>query len=467
MDRDKTEPHVDSSLPGERAENWVEYHDMNAAKSTSAYGFVWDYTAEADGPFCTDVDGNVFLDFTSHVASNPLGYNNSRMREKLEEFGLTTPTKIAGHSFYTGSGDESTPEDASVPGPSHLMDRLTDLTADYGLDTVFLSNTGAEAVENAIKICYDHTEGAKHGITFQGAFHGRTLGALSLNRSKAVHRRDYPEIAGVHDYPYCDDRTCTPETCSCGFFSEKNDEGISNLRDALGPSGYTDPEDVAYIVIEPVQGESGYRFPSDAFAEEVQSVCDEHDILLVADEVQTGLGRTGKWWGSDHYAFEPDVITSAKALQVGATVSRREVFPNEKSRISSTWGAGDIVAAVQGVATIEIIEEENLLRNARERGEYLKKLLREEAEDIEAVTDVRGKGLMVAVELDTKERLKATVRKSLENGLLTLGCGVSTLRLLPPLDVTEREIEVGARILLESIERASEADDDTAPTDPT
>lgn len=466
MDRERAEPRVESPFPGERAERWVEYHDTNAATSTAAYGFVWDTTAEATGPFCTDADGNVLLDFTSHVASTPLGYNNPRLREKLKEFGFTSPTKIAGHSFYAcaGSGSDAAPQDAGIPGPSHLMDRLTDLTADYGLDTVFLSNTGAEAVENGIKICYDHTEGAKQGFTFQGAFHGRTLGALSLNRSKAAHRRHYPEIAGVLDFPYCDDRTCAPETCSCGFFPS-DDSGVSQLREALGPNGYTDPDDVAYIVVESVQGEGGYRFPSDAFADEVQAVCDEYDILLVADEVQTGLGRTGEWWGCDNYAFEPDVITSAKALQVGATVSRREVFPDEKSRISSTWGAGDLVAALQGATIIDVIEEENLLRNARERGEQLKKRVREE--DPDCVTDVRGKGLMVAVELDSKERLEATVRAALERGLLTLGCGVSTLRLLPPLDVREREIEVGARLLLDAVEQASEEGADCAPTDPT
>lgn len=441
MDRDTVEPEA-GPVPGEKARRWVEYHDRFAARSTAAYGFVWDLTADAVGPFCTDVDGNVFLDFTSHIAAAPLGYNSPTLKEKMDEFDLPSPTKIAGQSFYSSTGYP--PESPDIPGPAQLMERLTEISGD-GFDTVFLSNTGAEAVENSIKICYDHRGGASQAITFKGAFHGRTLGALSLNRSKAVHRRDYPEVSGVHDVPYCDDMDCTPETCDCGFFSG----GSSLLREALDPKeGYVDPDDLAYIIVEPVQGEGGYRFPSDAFAEEVAAVCEEHDVLLVADEIQTGLGRTGDWWASDGYAFEPDVIASAKALQVGATVSREEVFPDEKARISSTWGGGDVLSALQGSLIIDTIEDENLLENAVERGEQLKALLRDA--ELDAVTGIRGRGLMVAVDFPSKDVLDEAVRAALERGLLTLGCGRRTMRLLPPLDVTEREIELGARILAEA-----------------
>jgi 4-aminobutyrate aminotransferase len=445
MDRATVEPRVES-FPGERAERWVEYQTRFAAPSTAAYEFVWDLSEEATGPFCTDVDGNVLVDLTSHIAAAPLGYNNPAVEERLEAFDLPTPTKMAGQNFYASAGWP--PESPDVPAPAQLMDRLTDLTADYGLDTVFLSNSGAEAVENAIKICYDHREGARRAVTFRGAFHGRTLGALSLNRSKAVHRRGFPEISGVHDVPFCTDRTCTAATCECGFFPDGDTDSL--LREMLDPEeGFVDPDDLAYVIVEPVQGEGGYRFPSDAFAAEVQAVCDRHDLLLVADEIQTGLGRTGEWWGSDHYALEPDVIASAKALQVGATISRREVFPEEKARISSTWGGGDLLGALQAIATIDVIESEGLLANARERGEQLKSRLREA--DLDAVDDVRGKGLMVAVDLESKAFLEGTIRAALERGLLTLGCGRRTMRLIPPLDVTEREVELGAALLVEAI----------------
>jgi 4-aminobutyrate aminotransferase len=231
-------------------------------------------------------------------------------------------------------------------------------------------------------------------------------------------------------------------------------------------TGYVDPDDLAYLIVEPVQGEGGYRFPSDAFAAELDAVCREHDALLVADEVQTGLGRTGAWWGSDHYAFDPDVIASAKALQVGATVSRRDVFPEESARISSTWGGGDVVAALQGALTIDVVAEEDLLANARERGAQLEDRLRDA--DLDGVGNVRGKGLMVAVDFASKGALDRTIRCALRRGLLTLGCGRRSLRLLPPLDVTEREIDLGADLLIEAVEATETgggcAGDPTSPT---
>jgi 4-aminobutyrate aminotransferase len=367
--------------------------------------------------------------------------------DRLEAFDLVDPLKIAGQDFYAASGPRG---EAPLPAAADLMDRLTDASSHYGMDTVFLSNSGAAAVENALKICYDHTRG-KYAITFEGAFHGRTLGALSLNRSKEIYRRHFPEISTVHDAPFCADRNCDPTTCGCGFFSEDG----SVLGRMLDPDrGYVNPEEVAYLILEPIQGEGGYRFPSEAFAEEIQAVCDEHDVLLIADEIQTGLGRTGEWWGSDHYAFEPDVIASAKALQVGATVASRDVFPGEKARNSWTWGAGDVLAALQGAVTIDVIEEQNLLRNARERGEQLKDRLREA--DSDAVENVRGKGLMVAFDLPSKAFLDRTVRAALERGLLTLGCGRRSMRLIPPLDVTEREIDLGVGLLLEAIDEVAD-----------
>ncbi len=446
MDRDTATPHV-TEFPGERAREWVEYHQQSSAPSTYVYDFVWDHSAPATGPFCTDVDGNTLLDFTSHVAAAPLGYNNPLITEPLAEFDLLDPTKIAGQDFYVSDGD---PPGESTPGPADLMDRLTEITAHYEMDTVFLSNSGAEAVENAIKIAYDDADGAKYAITFEGAFHGRTLGALSLNRSKAVYRRDYPEISTVHDVPYCDDRTCSPDTCSCGFFAD----GVSRLREKLDPkTGHIDPEEVAYLIVEPIQGEGGYRFPSDSFTDEIAALTDEHDITLIADEIQSGLGRTGEMWGADNYALEPDVITSAKGLRVGATVARSDVFPDERGRISSTWGAGDVIGSLQGSLTIDAIREEGLMENAVARGRQFIETLRNA--DPEGVVDVRGLGLMLAVEFDTTERRDAVVERGVQHGLLTLACGDRVVRILPPLDVTEREIDLGCDLLTTAIDEAA------------
>ncbi|MDV7350754.1 aminotransferase class III-fold pyridoxal phosphate-dependent enzyme [Halorubrum distributum] len=446
MDRDTATPAV-ADLPGERAREWVDYHHESAAPSTYVYEFVWDRTAPAEGPFCTDVDGNVLMDFTSHVAAAPLGYNNPLIMDRLEEFDLVDPLKIAGQDFYAAGGP--TPDDG-IPGASGLMDRLTDLTSHYDMDTVFLSNSGAEAVENAIKIAYDESDGAKYAITFDGAFHGRTLGALSLNRSKAVYRRDFPEVSGVMEMPYCDDRTCSPETCSCGFFAD----GVSRLRKKLDPKrGNVHPDDVAYLIMEPIQGEGGYRFPSEAFTDEIAAITDEHDLTLIADEIQSGVGRTGEMWGSDHYAYDPDVIASAKGLRVGATVSRSDVFPEETGRLSSTWGAGDLIASAQGALTLDAIEEADLMDNAVVRGRQFKETIRDA--DLGPVEDVRGKGLLLAVEFDTKERRDAVVESAFERGLLTLACGHKVLRILPPLDVTEREIDLGCDLLAAAIEGAA------------
>jgi 4-aminobutyrate aminotransferase len=445
MNRETAEPSVET-FPGPKARERVAAYREHAATSTHVYGFVWDVVEPAEGPFCTDADGNILLDFTSHVGAAALGYNNPDLRARMAEFDLVDPLKIAGQDFYTTAGD---PAGVEFPGPAELMDRLVDVSP--GMNTVFLSNSGAEAVENAIKVCYDKT-GGRYGVTFHGAFHGRTLGALSLNRSKGVYRRDFPEVAGVHDVPYCDNRACDPATCSCGFFTE----GGSQLREMLHPErGYVDPDEVAYLIVEPVQGEGGYRIPSVAFLREVADVAAAHNILVVADEIQTGLGRSGDFWAAEATPLEPDVITAAKGLRVGATIAREGVFPDERARLSSTWGAGDLLSSLQGVVTIDVIREQGLMANAVARGNQA--LARLSVPDLPGVEDVRGRGLLLAVEFDAKPRRDAVVEAATKRGLLTLGCGHKTLRLLPPLDVTQREIALGCDLLVAAIHDTARA----------
>ncbi|MEM4781744.1 MAG: aminotransferase class III-fold pyridoxal phosphate-dependent enzyme, partial [Halalkalicoccus sp.] len=309
MDRHTTEPSV-RRLPGERTREWIDAHQRHAAPSEHAHEFAWDVSGDAEGPFCTDLDGNVFLDFTCHIGAAPLGYNNPLFLDRMAEFDLGDPTKIAGQDFYAGS--PGGPESPAIPGAPQLMERLIESASQYGMDTVFLSNSGAETIENAMKIAYANTPERKYGITFLGGFHGRTLGTLSMTRAGDVYTRAYPEIAGTRTVPFCEDRTCEASTCSCGFFAG----GRSQLERMLDPErGYLDPAEVAFILLEPVQGVGGYRFPSDAFMREVQRVSETHDIHLIVDEIQTGIGRTGAMWASDHYPIEPDVICSAKALR--------------------------------------------------------------------------------------------------------------------------------------------------------
>ncbi|NKE34830.1 aminotransferase class III-fold pyridoxal phosphate-dependent enzyme [Natronococcus sp. JC468] len=446
MDRDTAEPNVDA-FPGPNAQEWVEFHGENAAPSEYSHEFVWDVTREADGPFVTDVDGNVLLDFTCHIGAAPLGYNNEKVTDKLRAFDLVEPMKIAGQDMYFGAGP--TPEESAVPGSSHLMEKLVNVSSRYGMDTVFLSNSGAEAMENAMKITHDYRAPAKYGVAFAGSFHGRTFGTLSITKSKEVYTRHYPQIDGIETVPFCADRGCDADSCDCGFFAN----GGSQLRNSLSPEGgHINPDEIAFLTLEPIQGVGGYRFPSDAFMEEVAAVTDEYDIPLVVDEIQSGVGRTGEIWASDHYPIEPDVISAAKALRVGATISRSEIFPSEKNRLGSTFGGGDLLGSMMGALTLEAIDEYDLLENATDRGEQAKELLRDDSPD--HVVDVRGKGLMLAVEFDTPERRSAVVEESLRRGLLTLGCGKKTIRLLPPLDSSEREIELGIGIFSEAIEAA-------------
>ncbi|ELY98957.1 aminotransferase class III-fold pyridoxal phosphate-dependent enzyme [Natrialba aegyptia] len=452
MDRDTAKPDVDA-FPGSNARKWVEFHGKNAAPSEYSHEFVWDVTREADGPFVTDVDGNVLLDFTCHIGAAPLGYNNEKVTAKLREFDLVEPMKIAGQDMYFGAGP--TPEESAVPGSSHLMDKLTEVSSQYGMDTVFLSNSGAEVMENAMKITHDYRAPSKYGVAFDGSFHGRTFGTLSITKSKEVYTRHYPQLSGIETVPFCD---CTGEddgdcNCECGFFAGEE----SQLRTMLAPEGgRINPDEIAFLTLEPIQGVGGYRFPSEAFMREVADVTDKYDIPLVVDEIQSGIGRTGEIWASDHYPIEPDVIASAKALRVGATISRSEIFPAEKNRLGSTFGGGDLLGSMMGTFTLEAIQEHDLLANATRRGEQAKELLRDDSPA--SVEDVRGKGLMLAVEFDTADRRDAVVTASLERGLLTLGCGEKTIRLLPPLDSSEREIELGIGIFLDAIDAADAVD---------
>lgn len=417
-----------------------------AAPSTYVPQFVWDRKAPATGPFCTDVDGNVIMDFVNHVASSPLGYNNPDLLSLMKKL-YSLPDRYAGADFIAGHGKK--PRKSEIPTPSHLHHKLVEISKPFGFDCAFLSNTGAEAVENAIKICYAHRENYGYAVTASGAFHGRTLGALSLNQSKQEHKRWYPQIPKIITMPYPHKKNLRN-----WFVVGKDGKVRSFISDLFNPhTGMIDPDEVAYVIVEPVQGEGGYVVPDEQEFRHIFDVCRENSIPVICDEVQAGMGRTGKWWGCEHFDVKPDVVCSAKALQVGATISRRGMFPSEDGRISSTWGEGNAIASACGYRIIDIIQKKNLLHNAERQGDRMKKAMLAVQSKNRKIVDVRGIGLMLAFELDSVETRKKALRSCLKNGLLLAPCGHKTVRVLPPLDVTRREVDLFIKIFEKSMKK--------------
>jgi len=445
MKRATVVPKIKNNLPGPNAKRWIEFHLKNAARATYEKHFVWDREAPATGPFCTDPDGNVFLDFASHVSSNPLGYNHPALTGIAEKLAKINPDRYAGTDFIAAYGRN--PTTSKLPTPSHLHGKLIEITSQFGFNKVFLSNSGTEAVENAIKLAYQYRKNFGYGFTFDGAFHGRTLGSLSLNRSKNLHRSWYPQIPYIIALPY---DSCQGEDCGFGVKPHGKHAAINQMLDP--EKGLITPEEVAFIIIEPVQGEGGYNFPRPEFIRNVADTAHKYGIPLICDEIQSGMGRTGKWWACEHFGIKPDIITAGKALRVGATIGRAKLFPKEMYRLGSTWGEGNAIASAVGYATIEIIKRDHLLKNAEKMGNlFLSELRKLHRKYPALITDVRGLGLLDAVEFTTKPQRDNFIHHCIQKGLILLGCGYKVVRFLPPLDVTAREINMALTIIDEAL----------------
>ena len=443
MDRNAIVPNV-KKLLGPNAVKWVNYHQKYGAKSTYEFEFVQDRSKPAIGPFATDVDGNIFLDFVMHIGTLALGYNNPKIINLIKNFPIVDPDRYAGTDFIGGFGED--PDSCKIPTPSHLQQKLVEISKHFDFNKCFLINTGAEAVENAVKFCYDYKKNRGYGLTFDGAFHGRSLGSLSLNRSKTIQRKWFPVIPNIVQLPYC---SCE-DPCGCGWIVNTRKGKISSLRKLLDRDlGLIDSKETSFVILEPIQGEGGYNVPNYEFMKEVNEICQEHNIPIISDEIQAGLGRTGKWWAIEHFSVKPDLITSAKALRVGAVVGKEELFPKENSRISGTWSSGNALSSAVGYKTIEIIEQESLMENAEQKGKYFLKRLKELEEKYKLLSNARGLGLMLAIDFPTEKERDDVKMKSLEKGLLLLGCGYNSIRFLPPLDVTEREIDLAVGIIEE------------------
>ena len=426
--------------PGPRARAIIERDARTMSQNyRKDYPLVVDH---AKGPVVVDADGNRYLDFAAGIAVASTGHCHPDVVAAVQRQAARL-LHLCATDFYN--------EDVVT-----LAEGLARRAPGPGPWRVFFANSGAEVVEAAIKLARLRT-GRPKVVAFYGAFHGRTFGALSLTASKPVQRRGYapllPEVLHSH-YAYC--YRCPvnrhPDTCKV--------ECLDLLTETMF-STTTDPSEIAAVIVEPVQGEGGYVVPHPGFLPRLREVTRKHGILLIADEVQCGMGRTGRMFASEHFGLEPDMITLAKGiasgLPLGALVAKDDVMRWESGSHGSTFG-GNPVAVAAGLATLRLLEE-GLVANAERVGRVLMTALRDRLGGHAVVGDVRGLGLMVGVEIvrdrfrrepapELRERI---LEEAFKRGLLLLGCGRSTIRLAPPLVVDEEDAATAARILEEAV----------------
>lgn len=433
-------PDIKTTLPGPNAAALIGVDHNHVSPS---YTRIYPLVAEkGEGLWIHDPDGNTFLDFTSGIAVCATGHCHPRVVNAIKEQ-ANKLLHMSGTDFYYTS-------------QITLAEKLAQLAPGDGDNKVFFGNSGAEAVEAAFKLARWYTK-RELNIAFFGAFHGRTMGALSLTASKTIQKKHYnPLIPGITHIPYaycyrCPYNMSYPE---CGI------ECVRWVEDTLFRT--TMPaEEVAAIFVEPIQGEGGYIVPPPEFHREFHKLAKKYGILYVADEVQSGMGRTGKMFAMEHFGVVPDIMALAKGIAsgmpLGAMVARSDIMVWEAGSHASTFG-GNPISCRAALATIELLEAE-LMENAKIRGEYLMTRLRELQKSIECIGDVRGKGLMVGVELVkdrvTKERAtdwrNEVIQKAFQKGLLLLGCGENTIRFSPALTVTAEEIDTCLSIFGETL----------------
>ena len=402
-----------TKIPGPKAASIVEKFKKIAYDSTFTYPLV---IKTGKGCEIEDVDGTKFLDFTSNIGSCPLGYSHPEILEVIKDYSSIEKGvhKIAGQDFYC---------------EEHLDIASKLLSISKKSSKVFFINSGAEAVENAIKIAYKKM-GPLPGVSCNSDFHGRTLGALSFTMSKDVQKTNFPEL------PVKRIKFCTVDT----------DLQINQMEDLL--KEYR----IAFIITEIIQGEGGLNVASKLFIQNIRKLADEYNVPLIFDEVQSGMGRTGKWWAYQHYGVEPDIMTVAKALQVGATVYDKKYDPTESGVLSSTWGGGSRIDMAIGSRIIEIIIKNNLLSNSQSIGDIMLKNF-VDIVGVNGLIDARGIGLMIGLEFDTKRARDYIVNKLFKRGLLVLPAGMKSIRIMPPLIINEEEAVRGISLINDTIKQ--------------
>jgi 4-aminobutyrate aminotransferase len=437
-------PLIKTMLPGPEAARLIEIDKVYVSPS---YTRIYPLVAEkGEGLWIYDVDGNLFLDFTSGIAVCSTGHCHPEIVAAIKKQ-ADSLLHMSGTDFYY------TPQII-------LAEKLALLAGGNKGNRVFFGNSGAEAVEAAFKLARWHTR-RELNIAFFGAFHGRTMGALFLTASKTVQKKHYnpfvPGITHIH-YPYC--YRC-PYNLSC---PECGIACVRWIEETLFRTTIP-PEEVAAIFVEPVQGEGGYIVPPPEFHRELKKTAEKYGILLVADEVQSGMGRTGKMFAMEHFGVTPDMTALAKGIAsgmpLGALVARADIMNWEAGSHASTFG-GNPLSCQAAIATINLIQEK-LMENAASQGNYFKKMLLELQISYECMGDVRGLGLMIAVEFVkdriTKKPDKALrdeiIQNSFKKGLLLLGCGENSIRFCPALSVSSDEIDTCLDIFEKAVKEAA------------
>jgi 4-aminobutyrate aminotransferase len=436
-------PAIHGPLPGPRARQVIERdHKVLSPSYTRPYPLV---VSRGEGAIVEDVDGNRFLDFNAGIAVVATGHCHPKVVEAIQRQAARL-IHMSGTDFYYENMVE-------------LAEKLAAIAPGGVERRVYFGNSGTEAIEAAIKLAR-YTTGREKFIAFLGAFHGRTMGSLALTASKSVQRRGFsPLMPGVHHIPYAYCYRCaygkTPDTCGVECAKVIEDQLVKTVLPA---------DEVAAIVLEPVQGEGGYIVPPQKFIDELARIANRFGMLLIFDEVQSGMGRSGKMWAAEHFNAVPDILAVAKGiasgLPLGATIARAELMNWPPGAHASTFG-GNPVACAAGLVTIELLEQE-LIANAARVGAYVMDRLRDWPARFPLVGDVRGLGLMIGIELvrdqQTRERAPAARNRVLElafqRGLLVLGAGENSIRLAPPLTITRDQAGFAVDVLEECLTTA-------------
>lgn len=426
-------------LPGQKALEIIQRDQQVISPSyPRGYPFVMDH---GKGVYVWDVDGNRFLDFAAGIAVNSTGHSHPNVVKAIQD--QAEKFIHISSDFYHAKWVEL----------AEYLNRIAPFKEDA---VIFQTNSGTESVESALKLARYHT-GRSQFISFMGGFHGRTYGAVTLTASKAkYHHGFFPLMNGVTHVPFPDPYRPMLHMLPGEDIGDATIRFIEKVFIHNLP-----PQDVAGIIIEPIQGEGGYVVPPDTFILQLRELCSRHGILLIADEVQSGVGRTGRWWAIENFGVEPDIVTTAKGIAsgmpLGAMIARKSITTWPKGAHGNTYG-GNPLACVASLETLRLIEN-GYMQNAKHVGSSCLDRLAEMQVRHPSIGAVRGMGLMIGIEFvmdresrEPAEKMRdAVVDKAFELGLLTLGCGTSTIRISPPLCITREEIDEGLTILDEAI----------------